>query len=335
MDAHSKSTLILSRHDIQRLMRMTDYIAAVELGFKALAAGDAYSPAPLHLHAPEGGFHAKAAMMRGDRWCAAIKFNGNFRLNPGRAGLPTIQGAILLSDGEDGSVLAIMDSTEITLMRTAAATAVAARHCARPDSTAVAICGTGIQARAQLLAAAEILPLRKGSAWDMDAAKAARFADEMGAILGIDLRSTSSAGEATHDADIVLACTSSRTPYLFPENIPPGCFIAAIGADNPEKNEVSPQLLARAAVITDVTAQCLHMGDLHHAVKAGQMKESDVRAELAEVITLRKPARSRNDEIVVFDSTGTAIQDVASALAVFERARAGGVGMAINLQAEQ
>ncbi len=111
-------------------------------------------------------------------------------------------------------------------------------------------------------------------------------------------------------------------------------IIAAIGADNPEKNEVSPQLVACAALITDTTAQGLHMGDLHHAVKANLMRESDVRAELAEVITLRRPGRAHDGEIVMFDSTGTAIQDVVSALVVFERARTNAIGLAVNLLKE-
>lgn len=334
MDAESKSTLVVTADDIRRLMAMSDYIVAVERGFIALAAGDATSPPPLHLPAPDGGFHAKAAMMWRDRWYAALKLNGNFPLNPSRTGLPTIQGVIILSDGGNGAVLAIMDSAEITLMRTAAATAVAARHCARPQSTRVAICGTGVQARAQLLAVAEILPLRQATAWDADAAKATRFADVMSARLGITIEATSALNEATCKADVILACTSSRTPYLFPDNVSPGCFIAAIGADNPEKNEVSPQLMACAAVVTDTTAQCLHMGDLHHAVKANLMDENGVRAELAEVITLRKHARSHDDEIVIFDSTGTAVQDVASAVAVLERARARGLGISMDLQAQ-
>lgn len=329
MDAISKPTLILSGGEIRRLMTMADYIAAVERGFAALAAGDVEMPAPLHLHAPDGGFHAKAAMIRRDGCYAALKLNGNFPLNPLRKGLPTIQGVMLLCDGADGTVLAVMDSAELTLMRTAAATALAARFCARPESARVAICGAGLQARAQLRALALVLPLREGRAFDVDAAKAARFAADMTAELGIKVVAASSSPEATRAADVIVACTSARAPYLFPEHIPPGCFIAAIGADNPLKNEVSPQLMARAAVVTDLTAQCLHMGDLHHAVRAGLMNAHDVRAELADVITRGKPARLWDEEIVIFDSTGTAVQDVASALAIYERATSISVGLSV------
>src|SRR5690349_16808733 len=124
-------TLILSRSDIAALMRPADYLAAVETGFRALAEGRAQAPSPLAIPGQGGAFHAKGASLRLERPYAALKLNGNFPDNPSARGLPTIQGAILLCDGETGAVLAILDSIEITLRRTAAATALAARHLAR------------------------------------------------------------------------------------------------------------------------------------------------------------------------------------------------------------
>src|SRR5688572_19409190 len=123
------TTILLSRSDIAALMRPADYIAAVEKGFRAAKQGRAMSPPPLHLECAEGGFHAKAASLTTARSYAAFKLNGNFPANPAK-GTPTIQGALLLSDAADGTLLAVMDSSEVTVQRTAAATALAARYLA-------------------------------------------------------------------------------------------------------------------------------------------------------------------------------------------------------------
>ena len=116
-------TLILTRADIARLMRPADWLGAVETGFQAAVDERAESPPPMAIEGSGGTFHAKGAGMQLDRHYVALKLNGNFPDNPRTTGLPTIQGAILLCDGETGSVLAVMDSIEVTLRRTAAATA--------------------------------------------------------------------------------------------------------------------------------------------------------------------------------------------------------------------
>ena len=160
--------LILSRGDIAALMTPADYLEAVEEGFRALHAGKAEVPPPWHVAGDGGGFHGKGASLRLDRQYVALKLNGNFPGNPVERDLPAIQGAILLCDGETGSPLAIMDSIEVTLRRTAAATALAARHLARPDSTTLLACGCGDQARAQVEALSEILPINRIITCDRD-----------------------------------------------------------------------------------------------------------------------------------------------------------------------
>src|SRR5688500_5309776 len=140
--------LVLSRREIAALMRPAEYRRAVEAGFAAAAEGAASSPPPMHLAGAESGaFHVKAARLTaGGRDYAAFKVNGNFPDNPVRRGLPTIQGAIVLCDAANGAVLALMDSIEVTLQRTAAATAVAAERLARKESASITICGCGAQA---------------------------------------------------------------------------------------------------------------------------------------------------------------------------------------------
>ena len=114
-------------------------------------------------------------------------------------------------------------------------------------------------------------------------------------------------------------------------DVPPGCFVAGVGADNEQKHELAPDLLARSVVVVDVLEQCARIGDLHHALAAGAIRREDVHAELADVVTGRRPGRRSASEITVFDSTGTALEDVAAALLVYERAVEQGSGMVVRL----
>lgn len=329
----SPPVLVLCRSEVCRLATPADHLRAVEAGFRLAAQGKASSPPPLHLAAEVGDFHAKAAVLRGPREYAALKFNANFPADPQRCGLPTIQGAVLLCDASDGRLLALIDSQEITLRRTAAATALAARHLARPDAESVAVCGCGAQGRAQLEALADVLPLRRAWAWDIDAERARGFAGEMTRQLGIAVQAVEALAEAVRSSDVVVTCTSAQTPFLGLDDVRAGAFVAAVGADSPAKSELAPALLAASTVVVDVLSQCAVMGDLHHALVAGAMRRSDVHAELAELVSGAKPGRRRPDEVIVFDSTGTAIEDVASAAWIFERAVALGVGTRVPLAA--
>jgi alanine dehydrogenase len=313
--------LILSRRDIAGLMRPADYLGAVERGFRAAAAGEAFAPMPMHIPARDGGFHAKGAAIGGERAYVALKLNGNFPANPAERALPTVQGALILCDAETGSPLALMDSIEVTLRRTAAASALAARWLARPESETLLICGCGEQGRAHLEALAEVLPIRRCLAWDADADRTAAYVRDM-ARPGLAVEAAASLAEAGPASDVVVTCTSARSPFLGPEHVRPGAFVAAVGTDSPDKSELSPELMAAAAIVTDVTAQCAEMGDLHHALAAGSVNLADVRAELAEIVARTRTGRCSAEEILVFDSTGTALQDVAAAAAIYERAAA-------------
>lgn len=319
--------LLLNRDDIAGLMSPGDYLAAVEDAFRALRDGRAVSPPPMQIPAANGSFHAKGASLRGgSRTYAAVKFNGNFPGNRQRAGLPTIQGAILLCDAGNGAMLAILDSIEITLRRTAAASALAARLLARPQSATLAVCGCGDQARAHVAALTEIFRFRSILAWDGDPAQALRFAAETGGTVDAAVETVPQLRDAARAADIIVTCTTAQAPFLGEADVSPGAFIAAVGADNPEKSEIAPSLMARSVVVVDVLAQCRVMGDLHHALAAGVMTEADVHAELADVLAGARPGRSGDADIVIFDSTGSAIQDVASAALACERALAQGRG---------
>ncbi len=309
--------LVLSRQDIAELLTLDDCIAAVEQAFRAYAEGR-ISAGILSMHEPDGAFHVKAATV--ERYFAA-KMNANFPGNPSKHGLPTIQGAILLFDATNGQLLAILDSIEITILRTGAATAVAAKYLARRDARNVGIIGCGNQGRIQLEALSRVMRIERVRAFDTDRARAERMSAEVaGDVM-----------EATRDADVIVTCTPSRQAFLRRDHMSPGAFVAAVGADNPEKSEIEPDFLAASAVVVDVLEQSATIGDLHHAIAAGTMTRHDVRAELGTIVAGRTTGRRSDDEIIVFDSTGAGFQDTAAAAMAYERALASNRGLRVKL----
>ena len=313
--------LFLDSGDVRALLSIEECIAAVEQAFRLHGEGKTPKPGVLGVHAPHGAFHIKAGILDLGRPYFAAKTNANFPGNVERYGLPTIQGVIALFDAARGTPLAILDSREITSLRTGAATAVAAKYLARDDASVATICGCGVQGRTQLAAVAAVRSLNRVYAIDRDPQQARRFAREMSNELRIDVIAASDLGAASRESDICVTCTPSRKAILGAGDVSAGAFVAGVGADNEDKQELDPALLARAAVIVDILDQAAVAGDLHHAIAAGVMTRNDVRAELGEVVAGRKPGRMHNDEIIVFDSTGTALQDVAAAVAVYEKAR--------------
>jgi ornithine cyclodeaminase/alanine dehydrogenase-like protein (mu-crystallin family) len=238
---------------------------------------------------------------------------------------------IVLCDAERGTPLAVMDSMEITVLRTAAATAVAARYLARPDASVAAVVGCGAQGRAQLRALSRVRRLRRVLVYDVRPEAARQMADTLTTELGIPVAVSPEVAHATCGADLVVTCTPSREFLLGPAAVRPGAFVAGVGVDAEHKRELEPALLAAGAVVVDVLDQCAAFGDLHHALAAGLMTRESVRAELGQVVAGRMPGRTGPDEIVIFDSTGMALQDVAAAAAVYQRAVARGMGTPVDL----
>jgi alanine dehydrogenase len=314
------ATLVLTRRDVQHFVSLKDCIDAVEHAFRLYGAGKTQAPAMIGIHSSDGGFHIKAGILPLAHDYFAAKVNANFPKNPRRFALPTIQGVIVLCDARNGRPLAVLDSMEITALRTAAATAVATKHLARKDSKVVTICGCGAQGRVQIQALAQVLKLQRVFAYDIEEGQASEFARESSVKLGIAVQVTKDLSMALGESDVCVTCTSSRQPFLKREHIGPGTFIAAVGADSPEKQELEAELMAGSKVVVDVLGQCAESGDLHHALRAGAVQRSDVHAELGEVIAGNKPGRTSQGETIIFDSTGMALQDVAVAGLVYEKA---------------
>jgi alanine dehydrogenase len=324
---------VLTRQDVAALLDLPACIAAVERAFRLHGEGRTAGPGVLGVPVTGGGFHIKAGVLELARPYFAAKTNANFPDNPERHGLPTIQGVIVLADATRGTPLAVMDSMEITTLRTAAATAVAARHLARRDAQIATIAGCGTQGRMQLRAIRTVCAVSRVYAYDRDRVVAERFARELAAELGIAVERTPDLPAAARASDVIVTCTPAREPILGPDDVRPGTFVAAVGADHPEKHEIAPALLAASRVVVDVLEQAATFGDLHHALAAGALTRADVHAELGAVVAGSKPGRRRAEETFVFDSTGMALQDVAAAAAVYERAIAAGRGLAVLLGA--
>ncbi|HSF15037.1 MAG TPA: ornithine cyclodeaminase family protein [Vicinamibacteria bacterium] len=327
-----QGTLLLARSEVKRLLGLEDCMDAVERALELHAKGLAAPPGILGIHAQDGGFHIKAGLLKlGRRPYFAAKTNANFPANAKRFGLPLIQGVIALFDAENGRPLALMDSMEITILRTGAATGVAAKLLARTDAKVATICGCGNQGRISLEALASVRPLNRVYAYDVDESRARRFAAEMSEETGIAIEAVQNLTPAVGDSDICVTATPSKRYFIHPGLVSPGTFIAAVGADNEEKQEIDPALIASSKVVVDSLEQCATIGDLHHALEDGLMARADVHAELGEVIAGLKEGRTSESEVIVFDSTGIALEDVAAAATVYENATSRGIGQVWNL----
>ncbi len=315
------------------LLTIKECTGAVEDAFRLYAEGKTVAPKVIGIHSANGGFHIKAGLLNTGKTYFAAKANANFPGNGKAFGLPTIQGVIIVCDAENGQLLALMDSIEITILRTGAATAVAAKYLSVQDAKTVTICGCGNQGRISLKALMEVRSAKKVFAFDADKKQADDFARHITDELKIAAEPINTPEEGTVQSDIVVTCTPSKQPFLHSTHILPGTFIAAVGADSEEKQELYPELLAANKTVTDITAQCATIGELHHAISNGHMTTDGVHAELGEIVCGKKTGRTSAQEIIVFDSTGTALQDVAAAAIVYEKALANNIGTGLNFSA--
>jgi alanine dehydrogenase len=328
-----EGTLLLRRGDIEGLLSPRDCMAAVENVFRLQGQGEIPAPGILGVKAPGGGMHVKAGLLPGDRNYLVAKLNANFPGNNAQFGLPTIQGVIVVFDAKNGVPLAILDSIDITLKRTAAASAVAAKYLARKDSSVATICGCGQQSRAQLRAALLVLPLTKIYAFDVNKRAATKFSKELSRELKIDIELVRDLASAIQKSDVCITCTTANEFFMRKGDVRPGTFVAAVGADAEHKQEIDPDLIASAKVVADSLDQSCAIGDVHHAIAHGLMRKGDVYAELCEIVAGHKIGRDTDDEIIVFDSTGVAIEDAVASAAVYERALANGIGTVFDFAA--
>jgi ornithine cyclodeaminase/alanine dehydrogenase-like protein (mu-crystallin family) len=321
-----EGTLLLRRSDIEGLLSLRECIGAVENIFRLQGEGKIPTPGVLGVKALGGGLHVKAGLLPADRNYLVGKLNANFPGNYAHFGLPTIQGVVVMFDAKNGLPLAILDSIDVTIKRTAAASAVAAKYLARKNSSVVTIGGCGTQGRAQLRALKLVLALSKVYAFDLSERASIDFSRELSHELDIDIEPVRDLPLAICNSDVCITCTTSSKFFVRKRDVRAGAFIAAVGADDAQKQEIDPALLASEKVVADGLEQSCAIGDVHHAIAHGLMRKEDVYAELCEIVAGKKIGRAADDEIIVFDSTGVAIEDAVAAATVYEKAVAGGFG---------
>jgi ornithine cyclodeaminase/alanine dehydrogenase-like protein (mu-crystallin family) len=280
-------------------------VEAVRDAFIAHARGEWSMPPKVYVtNYPAGDFRAMPALGGGH---ALLKWITSFPGNPAR-GLPTVTGIVLVSDASNGELQAVLDAASVTALRTGAAAVLAAETLGRPDATSAAVVGAGVNGRA---AARTFLARgRPVALWDVDAARAADVAAELGC-------SVAGSREEALAADVLVTVTPGHSVLLGDGSLQPGQHVSLMGADGPGKAEVAGHELARAHLFCDDWEQASHGGELAHAVEAGLVVQEDVTA-IGAVLAGSAPGRRDAGEITMFDSTGLAIQDLAIALAALE-----------------
>jgi alanine dehydrogenase len=309
-------TLLLDRNAVRTLMKMPDVISVVEEAFKVCGEGKGKMPAKVYLSLERGDFRAMPAALPG---CAGLKWVNVHPGNPAR-GLPSVMAVLIYSDPETGYPLAIMDATEITAYRTGAAAAIASKYLARRSPHTMGVVGAGYQAYTQILAHAELFGPISISASDISKAAIDRLAQS---LPHFSIRNCS-VQEAVA-SDVVCTLTPSRSPVVKREWIRPGTHINAVGADAPGKQELEPSILKDAIVVIDDLEQASHSGEINVPIQKGMYSIDEIYGTLPEIVAGKKKGRTDSKAITVFDSTGIAVEDIAVAKLLFEKAqRAGG-----------
>ena len=298
---------VFSAEDVRLAVSPLDAYDAVRAAFVAYAHGDWAMPPKVYVtNYPAGDFRAMPALGGGH---ALLKWVTSFPGNPER-GLPTVAGLVLLSDANDGRLLAVFDAATVTALRTAAAAVIAADVLARPDAETFAVVGAGANGAetARMFASRGRVPV----VFDVDHARASAVAEEVGA-------SVATSAEAALACDVVATVTPGARVLYEPGSLRPGQHVSLMGADGPGKAEVAIEELSRARLYCDEWEQASHGGELAGAVASGVVSQEDV-IELGAVLSGEAEGRTAADDVTLFDSTGLAIQDLAIAKAAYAKA---------------
>jgi alanine dehydrogenase len=323
-------TLLINRSLIQQQLTFADYIKAVEDVHALHARGKVIAPGMLHADADNGEYHIKTGGVKGSTSYFGLKANGGFFQNQKNEGLPNILGIIYLSNASNGYPLAILDSVEISKKRTAAATAVAAKYLAPTGEIRLGMVGYGTQAGMQIEAMMSIKKVKEISLAGRDGAKVKAFAKTVAEKFNISGKVVSEKILA-ETSNVIITCTPSTNYFIKREWIQPGTFIGAVGADSPGKNELEPSLMASAKIVADIKSQVIRVGESQHAIREKLITPDSIYAELGELIIGTKKGRTSNEEIFIYDSTGTALQDVAVAALLYEKLKGNEEVQKVNL----
>ena len=322
--------LLLNRSDVQKLLPMSKAIDVVEAAFSELAAGTAEMPdRTVMTDAEVGGWIAYMPAYLKSGGALGVKAVTVYKENPAKFGIPTTVGTILVQENKTGVVVAAMDGGLLTGIRTGASSGVATRHLARKDAKVAGVLGTGVMARSQVLAIAEVANLETIFVYSRndDIAKGA-FAEEFTQITGLDVQVADSAEGLVRESDVVTLITSATEPIVEAGWWKPGTHINAIGSHAVGVRELDSGTIIKSKVICDQIQACLNeAGDIQIPIEEGVFSPNDIYGSIGEVVNQKIPGRESDDEITLFKSVGLAVQDIACASLVYEQAVAQGVGL--------
>ncbi|CAG1001976.1 MAG: alanine dehydrogenase [Candidatus Methanoperedens nitroreducens] len=319
----------LNRKEVESLLDMKGTLKVVEEAFRQHGLKKVQMPPKLYLYFKNhnGDLRTMPGYLE-EQDITGVKIVNVHPDNP-KIGLPTVMALVILNSTETGAPLAIMDGTYLTDMRTGASGGVAVKYLARKNAKTVGFVGTGNQARSQLMAINEIIDIHEIKATSVDEKQTLAFKDDMELKVECEITPKKTIREVC-DCDILVTTTPSREPIIMNEWISEGTHINAIGADAPGKEELDPLILKRAKVIVDDIGQASHSGEVNVPISKGSLSVKDIFGELGEVITGKKKARTNDSDVTVFDSTGLAIQDVATADMVYRKALKANMGMKLQ-----
>ena len=319
--------LFVSQEEVARLLPMAECMDVMEEVLATLARGEALLPLRSILWLPEkaGGFGLMPAALLPQK-VVGLKAITFFPRNEGTE-LDTHQGAVLLFEAERGRLLAVLDATSITAIRTAAASGVATRLLAREDAGDLAILGSGTQARTHLEAMSVARKLRRVRVASKDLRRAKAFADRESGRHGIAVEPVATPREAVEGADLVCTTTSSRDPIVSSDWIAAGTHINAVGSSVPSAREIDTATVVRSRLYVDRRESALNeAGDFLTPKKEGAIGDGHIVGEVGEVLIGKAPGRRSPEEVTLFKSLGIAVEDVASARHIYEKAKATGQG---------
>jgi len=322
--------LWLAQEEVKSVVDMHSDMQVVERAFRQHGLGKVQMPPKSYLYykAYNGDLRTMPAYLE-EEDITGVKIVNVHPGNPMR-NLPTVMALIILISPETGAPVAIMDGTYLTDIRTGAAGGIAAKYLARKDSKIIGLVGAGNQARTQLEALCEVFEPETVKINSRTKESCEQFIREMTDFVPCEIRYEDSI-EKVCDCDILVTTTPTRKPIVKASWIKEGTHINAIGADAVGKEELDPELLIRSKIVVDDIVQALHSGEVNVPLSKHYISENDIHAQLGEVIVGLKPGRTSEEEITIFDSTGLAIQDVATAHMVYERAVREGLGRQVRM----
>jgi len=324
------NTLLLDSDDVDEYARLADVIDAVEGAFGAFERGDTQMPAKSYIDLPQynGDFRSMPAYLDTGEWDAAgLKWVNVHPDNPEDHDLPTVLGTMIYSDPETAFPLAIMDGTTLTMKRTGAAAAVATDYLAVEGASSLGLVGAGVQSYMQLEAISQVRPIEEVVVSDPDEGRVEHFVETYEERFDVRGGSIAEAG----DCDVLSTVTPVEDPIVGLEDVGEHTHINAIGADAEGKHELADELLEAATIVIDDHEQCTHSGEINVPYSEGVLTDADIHGEIGELVVGTTESRTAETGVTVFDSTGLAIQDVAAAHVVYERASADGSGYEFDI----